>query len=60
MGIHWWEVLLMAEEYEVNFDLERMKEALKGPFITLPSGMKREELRAWLKLQAEKLKQEQE
>lgn len=48
------------DEPEFNFDLERMKEALKGPFITLPSGMKREELREWLKLQAEKRKQEQE
>lgn len=34
--------------YPVNFDLERMKEALKGPFITIPSGLSREELRDFL------------
>lgn len=40
------------EDCGVNFDLERMKESLEGPFITLPHGMKREELRAWLHEQA--------
>ena len=32
----------------VNFDLERMKRAVEGPYITIPKGMKRDELRKWL------------
>ena len=39
---------------EVNFDLERMKKAIEGPFIQLPAGLTREQRRAWVK---EKLKE---
>lgn len=31
-----------------NFDIERMEEALKGPFYTMPSGLSKEEMRTWL------------
>ncbi|WP_213941206.1 hypothetical protein [Pseudomonas sp. dw_612] len=36
------------DECCVNFDLDRMKEALKGPFYELPQGLTKEELRAHL------------
>lgn len=36
-------------EDEINFDLDRMKKAAEGPYITLPHGMRREELRQWLR-----------
>lgn len=39
---------------QVNFDLERMKKAVEGPFIRLPSGLTREQRRTWVK---EKLKE---
>lgn len=32
----------------VTFDLDRMKEALKGPFYTLPHGLKAEEIRKFM------------
>ena len=32
-----------------NFDIERMEEALKGPFYTMPEGLSVEEMREWFK-----------
>lgn len=46
------------KEREFNFDLERMKEALKGPFITIPHGQTREERRAFIIAHAETRKKE--
>lgn len=31
-----------------DFDIDRMEEALKGPFYTMPSGLSKEEMRTWL------------
>lgn len=41
----------MAEEYEFNFDLERMKEAIKGEPIRIPYGVRGEQLKAYLREQ---------
>jgi hypothetical protein len=41
--------------YYVDFDMERMREALHGHRTTMPEGMKHEEFREWMKEQAAKL-----
>ena len=35
---------------QFNYDLERMKKALKGPYHTMPKGLSVREFRAWMKL----------
>lgn len=42
---------------EVNFDLERMKKAIEGPFRTIPAGLTREQLRQWMLEGAEQIKE---
>ncbi|MEG0868862.1 MAG: hypothetical protein RSD49_06750 [Hafnia sp.] len=37
-----------TDEPAFNFYLERMKKAVEGPAITIPRGMRGEELRAYL------------
>jgi hypothetical protein len=43
----------------VNFDLDRMKESLKGPFYELPHGLTKEELRAHLIAHARSIEERQ-
>lgn len=39
---------------EINFDLERMKKAVEGPFRAIPSGLTLEQLRQWMLQPAER------
>lgn len=51
--ITWWRIRKDSEEQEsVDFDLDRMKEALKGPLIMMPHDMKSEDFRSWMAEQA--------
>lgn len=45
-----------SEHGEVNFDLDRMKRAVEGPFITVPEGLTREQFCDWMSEQCKKLK----
>lgn len=40
----------------VNFDLERMKKAVAGPFITIPEGLTREQVREFITGEAKRIK----
>lgn len=44
------------QDYQFNFDLDRMKKAVEGPSIEIPKVLSREELREYLKKRAEALK----
>jgi hypothetical protein len=46
-------------ERVVSFDLDRMREALKGPFYELPHGLTKEELRAHLIAHATSIEERQ-
>ncbi|CAM3214562.1 hypothetical protein [Pseudomonas fluorescens] len=56
--INWWSARKSYGEPFVSFDIERIKEALKGPRYTLPRGLNREELRAYLIAHAESIEEE--
>lgn len=56
--INWWSARKSYDEPVVSFDIERMKEALKGPRYTLPPGLNREELRAYLIAHAESIEED--
>lgn len=40
---------ILDAEPEINFDLERMKRAVEGPFRTMPKGLTREEFLEWMR-----------
>lgn len=40
----------------VNFDLERMKKAIAGPFITIPEGLTREQICEFITGEAKRIK----
>lgn len=41
---------------EVNFDLERMKKAIEGPYITIPEGLTRKQIREFITGEAKRIK----
>jgi hypothetical protein len=43
-----------------NFDLDKMEEALKGPFYTIPDGLSVEEIVEWLNMLANNTDEENE
>ena len=43
---------------EVNFDLERMKKAIEGPYITIPEGLTRKQIREFILGQAKRIERE--
>lgn len=54
--ITWWRI---RKEDQVNFDMERMVEALNSPRHTLPSGLSKEGIRAHLLAHAKKIRESQ-
>lgn len=55
--VTWRRIRKEAEEECVNFDLDRMKEALKGPFITLPHDVDEDGFHRWMAEQAKTIRE---